>query len=115
MSFPKTLPGDKTTSHVAATAAGTMIVWSIYMLRPEIGGFEVTIVASMIAFLIGRAFASHNFLASVLPLHGRAVKSFYQAAPVAIRKRPTWLAPIPPREMANRNFRVEDWQHGEYA
>jgi hypothetical protein len=52
MSFPKTLPGDKTMSHVAATAAGMVIVWGIYMLRPEIGGFEVTIVASMIAFLM---------------------------------------------------------------
>jgi hypothetical protein len=114
MSFAKTLPGDKITS-LAAAAGGTVILWSVYILRPEIGGVMVTIVASMITFLIGRAFSSRNFLASALPPHGRAVKGFYQTAPVAARKRPSWLAPIPLRELANGNFRVEDWQHGEYA
>ena len=115
MSFPKTLSSDKTASVLATVAIGMAIVWGIYMLRPEIGGLTITIVASMIAFLIGRTFSFHNSTASGPPPYGRAVKGFHQTAPVAVRKRPTWLAPIPLRELANGNFRVEDWQNGEYA
>jgi len=112
MSFSKPPLGDKVTSLVA-TAVGTAAFWGIYMLRPEIDGFAVTIVASLIAFMIGRALSSGNFLAPTLPLHGRM--GFYQAAPVAVSKRPRWLAPIPVSEHTNGSFRVEDWQHGEYA
>jgi hypothetical protein len=115
MSFPKTLSGDKTASVLATVAIGMAIVWCIYMLRPEMGGLTITIVASMIAFLIGRSFAFFHNSASGPPRHGRTAKGLRQAASVAVRKRPTWLAPIPLRELANGNFRVEDWQNGEYA
>ena len=114
MSFLKTLQDDKT-AFLLATAAGAVIAWGIYMLGPDIGGFTVTIAASAIAFMIGRVFSSRNFLASALVPRGRAAKGFYQTARVTIRKRPAWLAQMPFREIANRNFRVEDWQHGEYA
>jgi hypothetical protein len=112
MSFPKTVVDDKVT-YLAATAVGTATFLGIYMLHPEIGAFTVTTVASLVAFTIGRAFSSRNLLGSMLPLHGRT--GFYQTAPVAIRKRPRWLAPIPMREQTNGNFQVEDWQNGEYA
>ena len=114
MSFLKTLQDDKT-AFLVATAAGAVIAWGIYMLGPDIGGFTVTIAASAIAFMIGRVFSSRNFLEAATMPRGRAAKSFYQTARVAIRKRPAWLAQMPLRERANRNFRVEDWQHGEYA
>jgi hypothetical protein len=63
--------------------------------------------------MIGRAFSSRNLLGSMLPMHGRT--GFYQTAPITIRKRPRSLAPLPMREQTNGNFRVEDWQYGEYA
>lgn len=110
MSFPKTISGDKMASVLATMAIGVVIVWCIYTLRPEIGGFTVTVVASLIAFAIGRTLSLHPSSASTPPAHVRAVKSFHQTAPVSVRKRPTWL-----RDLADGNCRVEDWQNGEYA
>jgi hypothetical protein len=106
MSFPKTLPGDKMAS-LLATAAGAVSVWGIYMLGPDTVGFTITIAASLIAFMIGRAFSSPNLLGPTL--------GFCQTVPVMVCKRRRGLAPNPVRELSTGNFRVEDWQHGEYA
>jgi hypothetical protein len=110
MSFPKTLSSDKMASVLATVAIGMVIVCGIYMLRPEIGGFTVTVIASMMAFAIGRTLSFHHSPTPAAPVHVRAVKGFHRTAPVDIRKRPTWL-----RDLADGNFRVEDWQNGEYA
>jgi hypothetical protein len=110
MSFPKTLSNGKTAPVLATVAIGMVIGCGIYTLRPEIGGFAVTVIASMMAFAIGRALSFHHTPTSVAPAYVRAVKGFHQTAPVGIRKRPTWL-----RDLADGNFRVEDWQNGEYA
>jgi hypothetical protein len=115
MYFLKALASERMPSLVAAAAAGTAILSGIYLLGPEIGSFPITIAASLFAFAIGRAFSSHNWPTSLRSLHGRAWRHVYRTAPSAARKRPVWLTPIPLREMANGNFRVEDWQHGEYA
>jgi hypothetical protein len=114
MSFLKSLPKERIPL-VAAAAVATAILCGIYVLRPEIGSFPITVAASLFAFAIGRTFSSHNWPAWLPSLHGRALRHVYQTAPSAARKRPVWLASIPLREMANGNFRVEDWQHGEYA
>jgi hypothetical protein len=114
MSFLKSLPKERIPL-VAAAAVATAILCGIYVLRPEIGSFPITVAASLFAFAIGRTFSSHNWPAWLPSLHGRALRHVYQTAPSAARKRPVWLAPIPLRKMANGNFRVEDWQHGEYA
>jgi hypothetical protein len=115
MSRPRTLSSDNMTSIVATAAITIAIVSGAYLLRSQIGGITITLAASMIAFLIGRAFSPLNFAwVPESPTHDRLGRGFHRTAP-ALHQRPTWLAPAPSRQLADGHFRVEDWQHAECA
>src|SRR5436853_75439 len=105
MSRPRTLSSDNMASIVAIAAFAIAIVSSVYLLRSQLGGITITIAASMIAFLIGRALSPVNFLwVSGSFSQGRLGRAFHRTAP-AVHKRPTWLAPSPSRQLADCHVR----------